>query len=341
MSVWEKRSLIFPGSKNMPVQRQCALLGLQRSSYYYTSREEQGDTELMNEIMDIWIQYPFYGYRRITDELRDNGRNVNHKCIFRLMRFMGLRSTLPKPRINTSCPNKSDPVHPYLLKGLSINRSNQVWATDITYIKIPRGMVYLFALIDWHSRFVVGWKLTNTMEACHAVDVLEAAIQTYGKPEIVNADQGSQFTSDIWIKALEAHEIKVSHDGVGRCVDNIRIERLWWSIKYEHVHIYCHQTMWDLEKGLREYIHFYNTKRRHQGIGKMRPADMYLSPSRTTGNCDENSLVGLCPTPRDICGNNLRIHSQEVNRAPFKKKDVSFTPRPQIISRSSASPPVP
>ncbi|MEN8236999.1 MAG: IS3 family transposase [Pseudomonadota bacterium] len=272
----EKRSLISPNS-DMAIQRQCNLLGLERSSYYYVATESENTTELMNEIRDIWIEWPFYGYRKITDELADRDIKVNHKRVLRLMNLMGLSSVLPKPRINTSTANKENPVRPYLLKGLTIDRANQVWATDITYIKLPGGMVYLFALIDWHTRFVVGWKLANTMESSHAVEVLQAAIQCYGKPEIVNADQGSQFTGEVWILALETHMIKISHDGVGRCIDNIRIERLWWSIKYEHVHLYCHQTMWELEKGLEEYLSFYNTRRRHQGINRLRPADLYLA----------------------------------------------------------------
>jgi putative transposase len=276
MSVGEKRSLISP-NHNMTVQRQCNLLGLHRSSYYYVANESQNDTELMNEIKNIWIEWPFYGYRKITDELADRDIKVNHKRVFRLMKLMGLRSVLPKPRINTSIANKENPVRPYLLKGLIINQANQVWATDIAYIKLPGGMVYLFALIDWHTRFVVGWKLANTMEASHAVEVLEAAIQRYGKPEIMNSDQGSQFTGEAWILALEAHKIKISHDGVRRCIDNIRMERLWWSIKYEHVHLYCHQTLWELEKGLEAYLTFYNTRRRHQGINKLRPVDLYLA----------------------------------------------------------------
>lgn len=276
MSVKEKRSLISP-NPYMTIQRQCNLFGLPRSSYYYIANEPRNDTELMNEIKDIWIQWPFYGYRKITDELADRNINVNHKRVFRLMKFMGLRSALPKPRINTSIANKEDTVRPYLLKGLIINRPNQVWAIDITYIKLPGGMVYLFALIDWHTRFVVGWKLANTMEASHAVEVLEVAIRRYGKPQIVNSDQGSQFTGEVWILSLEAHKVKISHDGVGRCIDNIRMERLWWSIKYEHVHLYCHRTMWELEKGLEEYLTFYNTRRRHQGINKLRPVDLYLA----------------------------------------------------------------
>lgn len=276
MSVAEKRTLISPNS-DRTIRRQCELLGLERSSYYYASNDDKEDTELMNEIMEIWIQYPFYGYRRITDELADRDLQVNHKRVLKLMKLMGLRSILPKPRMNTSLANKENSVRPYLLKDLTIDRANQVWATDITYIKLSGGMVYLFALIDWHTRFVVGWKVANTMEASHGVEILEAAIKRYGKPEIVNSDQGSQFTGDAWISSLEGHGIKISHDGVGRCIDNIRVERLWWSIKYEHVHLFCHKTLWDLEKGLEGYLIFYNTRRRHQSLQKKRPADLYLA----------------------------------------------------------------
>ena len=275
MSVGEKRSLISPNHK-MTIQRQCELLGLQRSSFYYESNECEGYTILMNEIKDIWTQWPFYGYRRITAELAGKGFVANHKRVLKLMRLMGLRSALPKPRINTSAPDKRDNIRPYLLKDLDINQANQVWATDITYIKLPGGMVYLFAIIDWHTRYVVSWKLANTMEACHAVEVLTNAL-LIGKPNIMNSDQGSQFTGEAWISACEAYEIKVSHDGVGRCIDNIRVERLWWSIKYEHVHLYCHQTMWELENGLDNYMIFYNTKRRHQSLNNMRPAELFYN----------------------------------------------------------------
>lgn len=277
MSVGEKRSLISPNN-SIPILRQCDLLGLARSTFHYKTKKTEEDTVLMNEIKEIWTSLQFYGYRRITDELRDRGIIVNHKRVLRLMKMMGLRSALPRPKHRTTIPNPENGARPYLLKGLTIDRPNQVWAVDITYIKLPTGMVYLFALIDWHTRFVVGWKLANTMEACHAIEVLEKAVAKYGMPDIVNADQGSQFTGSDWIKACEAHGIKVSHDGVGRCIDNIRIERLWWSIKYEHVHLYFHQTMQELEDGLKWYINeFYNTKRRHQSLNKQRPAELYLA----------------------------------------------------------------
>lgn len=275
MSVGEKRSLISPNN-NRSIQRQCELLSLRRSTYYYDPRESEGDTHCMNEIQDIWKLYPHYGYRKVAFELNERGMKTNHKRVLRLMRLMGLRSILPKPRIDLSEANKLDPVRPYLLKGITIDRPNQVWATDITYIKLPGGMVYLFALIDWHSRFVVGWKLATTMEACHVIEVLHEAVRKYGKPEIVNSDQGSQFTSEIWITALESYGIKVSHDGVGRCIDNIRIERLWWSIKYEHVHLFMYQTVWELEKGLKEYLEYYNTRRPHQSLKYRTPAHLYV-----------------------------------------------------------------
>lgn len=275
MSIREKSSLISPYHP-LPIEKQCKLLRLSRSSYYYTPTQASQDTDLMNEIKEVWLEQTSRGYRRIADALSDKGIKANRKRILRLMKLMGLRSSLPAPRYPpTTVPDPQDCARPYLLKGLQINRPNQVWATDITYIKLPTGMVYLFAIIDWHTRYVVAWKLANTMDAFHAVEVLEEALK-YDTPEIMNSDQGSQFTGKQWIKACEGHGIKVSHDGVGRCIDNIRVERLWWSIKYEHVHLYCHQTMVALEKGLKEYVIYYNTKRRHQALKGMRPADLYF-----------------------------------------------------------------
>lgn len=297
MSVGEKRSLIS-SNNNRSIQRQCELLGLQRSTFYYDPKESELDTICMNEIMDIWKLYPFYGYRRIAVELNKRGMKTNHKRVLRLMNIMGLRSILPKPSINTSTSNKLDTVRPYLLKEMTINRPNQVWATDITYIKLPGGMVYLFALIDWHTRFVVGWKLATTMEACHAIEVLHEAVRRYGAPEILNSDQGSQFTAEIWITTLEVYLIKVSHDGVGRCIDNIRVERLWWSIKYEHVHLFMYQTVWELEKGLETYLEFYNTQRPHQNLNYRAPAEVYLIAKKDLLRSVD--ISGLCPETRDI-----------------------------------------
>ena len=283
MSTREKRSLISP-DHTLPIDRQCSLLGLNRSSYYYKTQEAD-ETDLMNQISEVWQRQPARGYRRVADALFDDyGRVVNHKRVARLMQLMGVRSLLPQPR--TSIPNRSESPRPYLLKDIDIGHANQVWATDITYIKLPGGMVYLFAIIDWHTRYVVSWKLATTMEACHAVEILEQAVDRYGKPLIVNADQGSQFTGEAWIHALESRGIQVSHDGVGRCIDNIRVERLWWTIKYEHVHLYFHQTVVDLERGLAGFLHFYNTERRHSSLEKKRPADVYWA-TQTNGNSNE------------------------------------------------------
>lgn len=293
MSVREKRSLISH-DRPLPVQRQCALLELQRSSFYYKPQEDELEVLLMNEIRDIWVLYPFYGYRRITAELKIRGMRVNRKRVRRLMRVMGLRSILPKPRLNTSLANKEDPVRPYLLKDMTINTPNQAWATDLTYIKLPSGMVYLFALIDWHTRFVVGWKLATTMDAEHIIEVLHAAVARYGAPEVVNSDQGSQFTCTLWIMSLAAYGIKISHDGVGRCIDNIRMERLWWSIKYEDVFIHGYQTVWNLEKGLAEYIDFYNHKRPHQRLDYQRPADLYLKQQEGVQRRKPPNYPALC-----------------------------------------------
>lgn len=299
MSVEEKRSLISPCNP-LPVQRQCALLGLQRSSFYYKPQEDKPEVYLMNEIRDIWTLHPFYGYRRVTAELKIRGMSVNRKCVYRLMAMMGLRSILPKPRLNTSLADKENPVRPYLLKDMTINAPNQVWATDLTYIKLPGGMVYLFALIDWHTRFVVGWKLATSMDSEHIIEVLHAAVARYGVPEIVNSDQGSQFTCKLWIASLEAYGIKISHDGVGRCIDNIRVERLWWSIKYEDVFIQGYQTVWELEKGLKEYLDFYNYRRPHQRLSYKRPADLYVKKQEEVRAPSATYLSGLCPEPQDI-----------------------------------------
>ena len=276
MSVRHRASLVSPDG-TLSIIRQCDVLSLSRSSYYYDPKEPVQDTDLMNEIHDIWLQDMSLGYRRVTVYLeKAKGIKVNKKRVQRLMKLMGIKSCLPASGHRTTIPNDKNAVRPYLLRNLEINWLNQVWATDITYIKLPTGMVYLFAIIDWHTRYIVAWKLANTMEACHAVEVLEEALKV-GKPEIMNSDQGSQFTGKDWIMACEFNGIKVSHDGVGRCIDNIRIERFWWSIKYEHVHIYCYETMSDLDKGIRGYIHYYNTKRYHQALEYKTPAMLYLA----------------------------------------------------------------
>jgi putative transposase len=231
------------------------------------------DTEISNLIHELYLKFPYYGYRRIAAHLRHEGVMINRKRVNRLMREMGLKAIYPKPR--TSIPDSRNSVHPYLLKGLEIKAPNQVWAVDITYIKLPTGMVYLFALIDWHSRFIVGWKLANSMTSEHGIDVFLMAIK-HGKPEICNADQGAQFTSAEWLAMLMAHGVLISHDGIGRCIDNVRIERFWRTVKYEDVHLMHYQTLSEAKVGIGKFIAHYNYYRPHQALGYARPADVYF-----------------------------------------------------------------
>lgn len=257
------------------ISRQCALLGVNRSHVYYCSKTKLDDTELINRVLDIYGERPALGYRKIYVKLRAEGFLVNKKKVYRIMRILGIKSVAPGP--NTSKASKDNHGYPYLLKGLNIYRPNQVWAVDITYIRLPTGMVYLFALIDWHSRYIVGWTLANTMCAEHAVSTLRKAILKYGAPEIGNADQGSQFTGAEWISELELNNIKISHDGVGRYLDNIRIERFWRTIKYEDINLKQYQTIGELRKGIAEFIGYYNNHRHHQALQYKRPYDVYFS----------------------------------------------------------------
>jgi putative transposase len=232
----------------------------------------EGEDTLCNLISEIYQRFPYYGYRKITAVLRHEGLVVNRKRIQRLMQFMGLQAIYAKP--NLSKPDKANSVYPYLLNGLAILRPNQVWSVDITYIKLPVGMTYLFALIDWYSRFIVGWRLANSMTADHALAVLDDAL-VLGKPEICNADQGSQFTGSDWVNALKDCDIQISHDGVGRCIDNVRIERFWRTIKYEDVHLQQYQNLGEARAGIGKFIQHYNYHRPHQALVYDRPADFY------------------------------------------------------------------
>lgn len=253
------------------------VLGINRAHVYYGSKVKVDDTELLNRINEIYEWRPAYGYRKIWVHLREEGFMINKKRVHRLMKMLGIQSVAPKP--NTSAPARDNRKFPYLLKGLCIYKPNQVWAIDITYIRLPTGMVYLFALIDWHSRYIVGWTLANTMCAEHALCALEKALK-YGTPEICNADQGSQFTSEDWIKLLTLHGIKISHDGVGRCIDNIRIERFWRTLKYEDVHIRDYANVTEARLGISEFIAYYNNERPHQALQYNRPRNVYFGMER-------------------------------------------------------------
>ena len=227
----------------------------------------------MRRIDEIHLEFPFYGSRSIARELGKKGYKANRKRVQRLMRLMGLESVAPKP--STSKPNEEHPVYPYLLRGLTISRPDQVWATDITYIPLARGSAYLVAIMDWHSRRVLAWRLSNTMDASFCVEALQDALSHFGPPEIFNSDQGSQFTASAFTDVLLAAGVKISMDGKGRCIDNVFVERLWRSLKYEDVYLKAYTNLVEAREGIGRYFQFYNTLRSHQALGHQTPADFY------------------------------------------------------------------
>jgi putative transposase len=264
----------------LSIVRQCALLEVNRASFYYRPLPEtEDDVSLMNEIQDIWEKYPFYGYRRITVTLKRSGFKINHKRVQRLMGKMGLQALYPKPR--TSIANIEHKKYPYLLKDLSLERADQVWATDITYLRLNPGFLYLVAIIDLYSRYIVSWKLSISLDAGFCIEALEEAL-IKGCPDIFNTDQGCQFTSVAWIEMLEAYRIKISMDGKGRCMDNIYAERLWRSIKYEEVYLKSYESVYEARQSLARYIEFYNNHRPHQSLGYQTPAEVYFENRQKT-----------------------------------------------------------
>jgi len=232
----------------------------------------------MKLIDQCYLDLPFYGTRRIKDWLLDkHGLVVNRKRIQRLRRLMGIETLYPKR--NLSLANQQHKVYPYLLKGLDINRSNQVWATDITFVPMAKGFVYLVAIMDWYSRKVLSWRVSTTMDTSFCIEALEEAIERYGPPQIFNTDQGSQFTSDDFTQVLKSHHIRISMDGKGRWVDNVFVERLWRSVKYEEVYLKAYDTVAEAKRSLGAYFDFYNTERRHQSLGKKTPDTLYNQPA--------------------------------------------------------------
>ena len=259
----------------IPVVHQCQLLSLSRSTAYYRPQGiSEEDLELMRLIDEIHLEFPFYGSRRIRDELDDRGHRVNRKRIQRLMRLMGLEALYPKPR--TTKPGKGHKVYPYRLKGLTIDRPNQVWAADLSYIPMAKGFMYLVAIMDWHSRRVLSWGLSNTMDTDFCVEALEEAIGRFGAPEIFNTDQGSQFTSEAFTGVLKQHDITISMDGKGRWIDNVFVERLWRSVKYEDIYLRAYETPKELQQGVDRYFHFYNNRRRHASLKRRTPDAVYF-----------------------------------------------------------------
>jgi putative transposase len=262
------------GGHKLSRNRRCELLGVARSTAYYKPHPvSPGDMELMYEIDKLHLARPYLGSRRIRDELRDLRHKVSRKKVQRLMRLMGIIALYPKPR--TSIANRAHKVFPYLLRNLEITRANQVWCTDITYIPMEKGFLYCVAIMDWYSRKILSWRLSNTMDTSFCVSALEEALNKYGAPDIFNTDQGSQFTSREFREALEGKKIQISMDGKGRWMDNVFIERLWRSLKYEEVYLHAYGTMGEAKTGIQNWMQYYNTHRRHQGLDNQRPDDVY------------------------------------------------------------------
>ena len=260
----------------LSVSRQCALASVARSAIY---RPEPGqstsalDLELLQLIDAEYTRRPFYGSRRMVVSLRAQGYGVNRKRVQRLMRVLGLAGMAPGP--HTSKPHPEHKIYPYLLRGMSITRPDQVWSTDITYVRLAHGFAYLVAIIDWYSRRVLAWRLSNTLEAGFCVDCLHEALRAHGAPEIFNTDQGTQFTSTVFTQVLKDAGIAISMDGRGRALDNIFVERLWRSVKYEDIYPKGYETLAELLLGLSDYFAFYNTERPHQSLGYHTPADVH------------------------------------------------------------------
>jgi putative transposase len=270
MSASDRRGLIDRGAPSPSVRRQCALLGVARSGIYRTPRPaNDNDLMLMRRIDEFYMAWPFLGSRRLTTLLRAEGRRINRKRVQRLMRRMGIAALGPKPR--TTKPAPGHKIFPYLLRNLVIERTNQVWAADITYIPIGRGFLFLVAVIDWASRAVLAWRLSNTMDVSFCLAALEEALARFGKPEIFNTDQGSQFTSGEFTGMLSAAGIRISMDGRGRWIDNVFIERLWRSLKYEDVYLKGYADGREARAGITEWLAFYNYRRPHQALANRVP----------------------------------------------------------------------
>jgi putative transposase len=273
-----KRSLVEQGHPQLSVLRQCELLGLCRSSYYYQpASESQENLELMRLIDREYTRCPFYGSRRWAAWLKGQGHQVNRKRLQRLMRLMGLVAIYPRPRL--SAPGPDHRVYPYLLRGVPVVRPDQVWSADITYVPLGCGFMYLAATIDWYSRYVLAWRLSNSLDAEFCLQMLEEALGL-GRPEVFNTDQGSQFTARAWTGRLESAGVKVSMDGKGRCLDNVFVERLWRTLKYEDVYLKGYEAVPQLHEGLSAYFPFYNEERPHQALDYRTPAQVYRQPRR-------------------------------------------------------------
>lgn len=271
-SVKEKRKMVEK-EKTISMNQQCKLLRIHRSGLYYKPRPQSEENLLLMRLLDEqYFKTPFYGYRKLTKWLNEKGFSVNKKRVKRLMKLMGWQTLFRKP--NTSRKNKEHKVYPYLLKDITVTRMNQAWGIDITYVPMKKGFLYLCAIIDLHTRYVVNWSISNTMTADWVRSIVEEAITLHGKPEIINSDQGSQFTSEEYTSLFD-DEMKISMDGKGRAIDNIFIERLWKSVKYEDIYLHAYEDGVQLYEGLKNYFQFYNHERMHQSLDYKTPASLY------------------------------------------------------------------
>jgi putative transposase len=271
----EKRGFVHK-DEPLSIERQCEILSLSRSGFYYDPvADSELNLQLMREIDEIYLKAPFFGSRSITIELNKKGRSVNRKRIQRLMRLMGLEAMYPRP--NTSLANKNEYKYPYLLRELEINRPNQVWGTDITYVPTENGYLYVTAILDLYSRYVVSWNISDNLESDFCIQTVKKALKNAGKPEIMNSDQGCQYTSKGYVNLLKENDILISMSGKGRCWDNIFVERLWRSYKYEEVYLKEYATGKDVAEGADWYFNFYNDSRAHSKLDYNTPKSVYFN----------------------------------------------------------------
>ena len=293
MSPASRMAMIARPHPHYSIVRQCQLLKVPRSTLYYKCKPANDeDLALMRRIDELYLKWPFYGSRRLVAELRGEGRTVNRKHVRRLMRLMGIEAIYQKP--NTSRKHPSHKIYPYLLRDLTIDRANQVWCADITYIPMAHGFVYLVAVMDWFSRKVLAWRVSITMETAFCVEALQEAMRRYGKPEIFNTDQGVQFTAAAFIETLAEQDVKISMDGKGRFLDNIFIERLWRSLKYEEVFIKAYTSVAEARLGIGAWLAFYNGERKHQSHGYRTPGEVFAA-AQTCGYVDNGRTLTTYP----------------------------------------------
>ena len=271
----ERMGMIDSNSRQISVRRQCELVDVNRSTAYYQPQPVKAeDLQLMELIDKQYLETPTFGSRSMRDHLQRKGYDINRKRVQRLMRTMGLEAIYPKP--NTSRPHPSHKIYPYLLKGMNIDRPDKVWAADITYVPMKRSYMYLVVIMDWYSRKVLSWRLSNTLDTSFCVAALEEAIIRYGCPDIFNTDQGSQFTARKFLEVLESNNVRISMDGRGRAFDNIFVERLWWTVKYHYIYLREFETGNELKQGLRNWFAFYNQERSHQSLKRKTPDEVYF-----------------------------------------------------------------